>query len=200
MTRILAIDDDEGILFTLGAVARLAGWELSGFPDPNDGIKAFSREHFDLVLVDYHLPGMDGVLVVNALRKLAPRVPIVVLTVDERLELAERFRQAGADDFALKPIKAPDLISRLRVHLEPRQYRATEEDLPKGITQQTLDLVQDYLRRAEAPVTIEDISNGLKLAYQTTSRYLEYLADAGKVRVKLEYLQRGRPRKLFVWV
>lgn len=197
MARILAIDDDEGILYTLSAVARLAGWQLEGFQEPNEGIRAFTDGHFDLVMVDYHMPGMDGVLVVSALRKLDPRVPIVVLTVDDRLELAEKFRKAGADDFALKPIKAPDLISRLRLHLEPRLMRAVEEDLPKGISQQTLDMVQDLLTRHGQPISIEDVSHKLGLAYQTSSRYLEYLVEMGKAQVKLEYLQRGRPRKLF---
>jgi len=194
VTRILAIDDDEGVLFTLNAVAKLAGWELDGHKDPSEGVKAFQKGGFDLVLVDYHMPAMDGILVVKALRRFSAHVPIVVLTVDDRFELADRFRQAGADDFALKPIKALDLISRLRVHLRAHPSRP---DLPKGISEQTLDSIVEFVRQAGGPVSAEDVAERLGVAYQTANRYLEYLESTGRVRVQLEYLHRGRPRKLY---
>lgn len=197
MARILAIDDDAGILYTLKAVAGLAGWELTGFQDPRDGIRAYSTGSFDLVMVDYHMPGMDGVLAVRELRRIASHTPIVVLTVDDRLELAERFREAGASDFAVKPVKAPDLISRLRLHLEGRPAEKVPE-LPKSMSGQTLDMVFRFVRESTGPVSIEDVAGHLGLAYQTTSRYLEYLATLGKVEVSLQYLQRGRPRKLYL--
>lgn len=196
MTRILAIDDDAGILYTLKAVAGLAGWELIGYQNPREGIRAFGLAGFDLAIVDYHMPGMDGVLVVRELRRISPHTPIVVLTVDDRLELAERFRDAGADDFAVKPVKAPDLISRLRLHLHGRSADKIPE-LPKSMSEQTLEMVFRFVRESAGPVSIEDVAAKLGLAYQTTSRYLEYLATLGKVEVSLQYLQRGRPRKLY---
>lgn len=195
MIRILAIDDDEGILFTLGAVARLAGWDLRGFQNPQAGVKAFQAERYDLALVDYHMPAMDGVSVVRELRKSASGVPIVVLTVDDRMELADQFVAAGASDFAVKPIKAPDLISRLRLHLQTRPPVSVE--LPKGISEQTLDMVTRFVLETGRPVSAEDVSSELGLAYQTASRYLEHLSTSGHIQVRLEYLQRGRPRKLY---
>ena len=51
------------------------------------------------------------------LRALSHTVPIIVFTIDESQEVADQFLQAGASDFALKPIKAPDIISRIKLHL-----------------------------------------------------------------------------------
>ena len=60
------------------------------------------------------------------LRALSHTVPIIVFTIDESQEVADQFLQAGASDFALKPIKAPDIISRIKLHL-----RLLEREHPK---------------------------------------------------------------------
>ena len=67
----------------------------------------------------YHLPQVSGIRGVEMIRELDPDVPIIVFTIDESQEVAEQFMQAGASDFALKPIKAPDIISRIRLHIRP---------------------------------------------------------------------------------
>ena len=60
------------------------------------------------------------------LRALSHTVPIIVFTIDESQEVADQFLQAGASDFALKPIKAPDIISRIKLHLRPFRTRASK--------------------------------------------------------------------------
>src|SRR5690625_7306692 len=72
----------------------------------------------DLVLLDYHMPDWDGMHTTEEIRKISKSVPIIILTVDERQEIADSFLEAGATDFALKPIRAPDLISRIRIHIK----------------------------------------------------------------------------------
>lgn len=87
-----------------------------------EALAAYFAHNPDLVIVDYHMPRMDGVTLVTKLRAMDGNVPIVILTVDDRHELAAQFRAAGATDFALKPIKAPDLISRIEINLELSAY------------------------------------------------------------------------------
>ena len=117
MKRILAIDDDQDILYTLAAIGDMAGWTVKTTDSPTDALDILCGAEFDSVIVDYHMPEMDGIALVRAIRDMNADIPIVVLTVDDRMVLAERFRQAGADDFAVKPIKAPDFISRINLHL-----------------------------------------------------------------------------------
>ena len=110
--QILAVDDDNDILYTLGAIADLAGWKLHTATTGQEALLTYTTLSPDLIMVDYHMPGMDGVTLVRKIRALDGRVPIVILTVDDRHELAAQFRAAGASDFALKPV-GPDLISGL---------------------------------------------------------------------------------------
>ena len=76
--------------------------------DVEEGLALFRKHQPDIVLIDYHLPRINGIEGVRMLRRLSPTVPILVFTIDENQEVANRFLEAGATDFALKPIKAPD--------------------------------------------------------------------------------------------
>ena len=110
---ILAIDDNRDILYTLEQICRFQGWNpllAGGYEEAQQLIK---KERIDLILVDYHMPGMDGISVVREIRKKLPRTPIIVLTIEEEEQIMSRFMEAGADDYSVKPIKAIDLISSI---------------------------------------------------------------------------------------
>ena len=75
------------------------------------------------------------------LRKQSASVPIIVFTIDESQTVADTFLAAGASDFALKPIKAPDIVSRIRLHLRFAGQNRPEPALSKGISGGTLDII-----------------------------------------------------------
>ncbi len=58
--QILAVDDDTDIIYTLRAIAELAGWWLQTATSGKEALAAYSADPPDLVIVDYHMPGMDG--------------------------------------------------------------------------------------------------------------------------------------------
>ena len=193
--RILAVDDDEGILFTLEAIGRTAGWEVITTSVPLNALSIVEKQSPDVIVVDYHMPGMDGVALVRQIRAIDAGVPILVLTVDERMSLAERFREAGADDFAVKPVKAADFISRVRLHLERGRTQLSSNAMPKGLSPQTMAKVVAALSSGPGWMGAEAIANKVGIAYQTVWRYLDSLEADGKVRVRLVYGGRGRPAK-----
>src|SRR5690625_3601197 len=95
----------------------------------------------DLVLLDYHMPDWDGMHTTEEIRKINKNVPIIILTVDERQEIADSFLEAGATDFALKPIRAPDLISRISIHIKMTKLSREKNSttfVEKGINNATL--------------------------------------------------------------
>ena len=203
MIKILIIDDGEDIRYTLKEICALSGWETCEAANGKEGLEVFRREQPDLVLVDFHMPEMDGLATVKELRKRCQEVPIIVLTVDERQKVADAFLDAGASDFALKPIKAPDLICRLKVHLNMAQHLAQQKEdkqdiySVKGISRATLKLVMDYLRTCTEGAFIEEITDNVCLAYPTVHRYLMYLTDQGKVVVEADYGKVGRPKNRY---
>ena len=194
---ILSIDDEENIRFALGELFRFQGWEACCAPTVEKGIEQFRLHRPDIVLIDYHMPGINGVEGVRLLRKLSRTVPIIVFTIDESQEVADQFLQAGASDFALKPIKAPDIISRIKLHLRLLEREQPAQPLSKGLSEATLQLVLDSLKEGEDYMTVNEVAKSSGLAYQTVYRYLQYLMQNKKVEMVSIYGKVGRPRQLF---
>lgn len=200
--KILAIDDSKDILFAISAICEYENWEALTASHAIEGINLFKDKGANLILVDYHMPKVDGIETVKMLRNINKSVPIIVLTIEEKAEIADKFIKAGADDFALKPIKALDLIWRIKAHLKMNQIlNATENtdiEFRKGISPETLDIVLNYLNKNKEYTTIKKISQGTGLAYQTVHRYMQYLADHKKVKVTLHYGKKGRPKNRYI--
>lgn len=207
--RILIIDDHEPIRYMLSEICSFACWEAHVCSNGKEGMSAFQRDGADVILVDYHMPEMDGLTFVQEVRKLDDQVPVIVLTVDERQEVADRFLDAGASDFALKPVKAPDLISRILLHKRlieltqsMKNKSANQEDVfvTKGISKITLSHIADFMQSTNQPWLIEEISKELGLAYPTIYRYLTHLQQTGKVRTIIMYQNIGRPKNRYEWI
>ncbi|MCQ1531372.1 response regulator transcription factor [Lutispora saccharofermentans] len=211
---ILSIDDDKDILYALQAIFDFQGWRSVTACDVESGLKAFWQYNPDIILIDYHLPRINGIEGVRMLRQFSPHVPIIVFTIDENQEVADRFLEVGASDFALKPIKAPDLISRIHLHIRLMKQQANnlnqadmtqtqadnktaEERVVKGISPATLELMKQSMAEASKFLTAEDIADATGLAYQTTYRYLQYMEAENLVEVHVTYGKVGRPKNSY---
>jgi two-component system response regulator DctR len=197
MSKILAIDDNADILYTLQAIGEAAKFNMITVNDGFKALQLMQKSRFDLIMVDYYMPNINGLILVRKIRELDKDIPILVLTVDESVDLANKFINAGATDFANKPIKAADLISRVKLHLKLTKVKQTTEikgfQLPKGLTFSTLQLILDFLNQTDAPQTIDIISQETGLAYQTAHRYLNYLLNEHYITVEISYGKIGRP-------
>lgn len=200
---LLIIDDDEDIRFTLEEICDLGGYTVETTARGSEGLARVQARHFDLIIVDYHMPDWDGITTVKRLREVNKDLAILVLTVDERQEIADRFIAAGASDFALKPIKAVDLLSRIRLNLSvaamQRDMKSKQEQVyfEKGISGATLKLFLAYFKDQVAPVQLEDVVKAMGFAYQTTHRYIQYLVEQGQLHVEPLYGQVGRPKNTY---
>ncbi len=199
MKKILVIDDNEDVLYALKEVMLYKNWIPYTADSVQMGVNIFRSEAIDLVLIDYHMPVEDGMLGVQKLRALSASVPIIVLTVDENQSIADAFINKGASDFALKPIKAPDLLSRLSVHLAMAGEKNTSKCV-KGISPSTLIIIEEYMKKTEGEMTASQISEETALAYQTVHRYLRYLVEEKRVGIELRYGKVGRPTQYYVWL
>lgn len=195
---ILCIDDEEEICFALKTLFRTQNWETLTAYNVSTGVKLFSQRHPTIVLIDYHMPGINGVEGVRMLRKLSSTVPIIVFTIDESQEVADAFLEAGASDFALKPIKAPDIVSRIKLHLRMVEQRsAATGSYTKGISQGTMELILGCLRSGAQPMTANDIAGETGLAYQTVYRYLQHMTQQKLVAMDSVYGKVGRPKQMY---
>lgn len=203
-TKILVIDDNKDILFAISAICEFQKWIPITALNAKEGIDKYKENSPDIVLIDYHMPIMNGMEAVKELRKISSNVPIVVLTVEEKQEIADAFMDAGASDFALKPIKAPDLIARINVHLRLKNNIASNKkaykEYAKGISLGTLELIENYMKELNDYTSISAISKNTGLAYQTVHRYLQHLIDYDKVDVHQVYGKIGRPKQSYRWI
>lgn len=194
---ILAIDDNKDILYTLEQICRYQGWNPLLAAGYGEAEQYIGKENIDLVLVDYHMPGVDGITAVKFIRKKLPRVPIIVLTIEEEDEIVKRFMEAGADDYSLKPIKAIDLISRIKVHLQYHERKQYYEGHEKGISRVTLTKIENYLRECHDFEDIDALEEHTHVKKKTLYRYLQYLVKEGRVEQEYSYGDMGRPRTYY---
>ncbi|KGX90644.1 response regulator [Pontibacillus marinus] len=201
---ILIIDDDPSLRYMLTEICKHAGWDSEIAENGQKGVDLFQEGKYDLILVDYHMPEMDGIQTVKAIRSLHSQIPILVLTVDERQEIADRFLQEGANDFALKPVKAPDIISRIQLHVQLANLKGSQAQddnvySSKGISKNTLTHIEDYMKKQPEPSSVDEISKEVNLAYPTVYRYVTHLLNEGKVKQIDSHQKMGRPKKLYQW-
>lgn len=207
--RILIMDDDPSLRYMLNEIFAYVGWEPVTYTNGREGIAGFLSHGADIILVDYHMPELDGLETVRIIREHNEHVPILVLTVDERQEIADRFLDAGATDFALKPVKAPDLLARVQLHKRLLDMTKADKSNPntryevfvtKGISQSTLTYIARHLQACQEPSTVEEISLKLGLALPTVYRYMTYLISEGKVEPLPSYQKKGRPKNRYHWI
>ncbi|HEY2093526.1 MAG TPA: response regulator transcription factor [Thermoanaerobaculia bacterium] len=115
-TRILVVDDDDGIRDTLEQHLVVHGFDVIAARDGVEGFDRFSAARPDLVLSDLAMPRADGFALIQRIRATS-ETPIVVLSVRGGDVDKVRALDLGADDFVVKPFSAPELLARVRAQL-----------------------------------------------------------------------------------
>jgi len=113
MTRVLVVDDEPQIVRALRINLRARDYDVETAPDGATALRAATRYHPDLVVLDLGLPDMEGTDVIRGLRGWTP-IPIIVLS--GRVDSADKVNalDAGADDYVTKPFGIDELLARIR--------------------------------------------------------------------------------------
>jgi len=154
---ILVVDDDLITRKTLQKVLETSGCKVTATASGEEGIRLFSENMPDMVLLDVMMPGINGYETCIKLRKICHinHLPIIMLTGLNDVESVEEAFQAGATDFITKPINWPLLIQRVKYAL--RSYNLHNELIQQ---QQKIQQAQQIARLTyiELDETLEDIS------------------------------------------
>jgi two-component system response regulator AtoC len=123
MSRVLVIDDDASLRFTLEAVLSDAGLLVEACDGGTSGLAAFEARGADVVLTDMAMPGMDGMQVLERMRANDPSVPVLMLTAHGSERVAVAAMKAGAFDYIPKPFDPDELVLAVRRAAEWRELR-----------------------------------------------------------------------------
>lgn len=139
--RILLIEDDARVAAFLVKGLTESGYAVDHFSDGRIGMAAFEPETFDLVILDWMIPGADGLEVCEGIRKVSADIPILFLTVKDTTPDKVAGFEAGADDYLTKPFSFLELLARVRA-LMRRGSRVVDDltvgSLKMSITERTV--------------------------------------------------------------
>lgn len=168
--KIMIVDDNRTYLTIMHSiVANIGSHEIVEFAAPTEALLAAEAMEFDLVLVDYLMPEMDGVTFIRMLRKLPNHrdQPIVMVTMTEQRETRIAALDAGATDFLRKPVEPVELRARVSNLLALREAQTVMRDraawLAQEVAKATAELVEserDMIRRLSRAIDCRDGDTG----------------------------------------
>jgi two-component system response regulator FixJ len=129
---ILLVDDDKLILQSASLILRKSKYECSCFRDANSCLLKFSPRDCDLLITDIHMPEMSGIELLRKVKKIAPWIPVVIMTSYADIPKAVLAVKSGAFDFIEKPFEVERLIEVVAFALKQNHFN--DSDAGKALT------------------------------------------------------------------
>jgi two-component system response regulator FixJ len=129
---IFLVDDDKVILDSASFMLKKYNYECSCFNDANSCLLNFTPRDCDLLITDIHMPGIDGIELLNRVKKMAPWIPVVIMTSYADIPKAVHAVKSGAFDFIEKPFEVENFIEIVKLAL--RQNQLNDSDVGKPLT------------------------------------------------------------------
>ncbi len=220
---VLVVDDDVRVARINAAyVAKVPGFRVAAQAHSAAEALTFLASHrVDLILLDHYLPDENGLDLVRHLRQRGQGTDVIMVTAARDLATVQAAMRLGALQYLVKPFTFAGLRGRLEAYGALRRTLETggeaEQDevdrifgalaaagspneLPKGHSPTTADLVRRVLRSADGPLSTQQIADRAGISRQTAQRYLKLLDRAGRVTLALRYGETGRPEHRYTWL
>lgn len=149
---VLLIEDDQRLSDYIAKGLRESGHQVDVFADGRDGLHQAMYQQHDVLIIDWLLPGIDGLGIVKALRAADIATPILFLTSLSAVENRVQGLEAGADDYLGKPFVFAELLAR--VNALNRRPAARAEQTTLKVADLELDLVRRSVQRAGVAIEL----------------------------------------------
>ena len=145
MERILVVEDEAHLAWLIAEVLGEEGYDAEVAGDGRSALTRALSELFDLLIVDWMLPDLDGLKLVRRLRVAEVGVPVLMLTARGQVEDRVEGLDAGADDYLPKPFAFPELLARVRALTRRSPVESPDPVIRVGDV--TLDPTRHVVRR-----------------------------------------------------
>lgn len=216
MYRVLIVEDDPMVaMINEQYIARNKNFKVVGkCKDGNSALEFLDENEVDLLILDVYMPHIDGFETLRQIRKKQISVEAVMVTAANDRESLEEALHLGVVDYLVKPftfdrfqmalekfvshnnvLKDFNSLNQKNIDFIIESSRRKSGDIfPKGIQEKTLDLIMKYLKEnSEKWLTGDEIAQKIGLTGVTVRRYMNYLAQSGKVIGEMNYETGGRP-------
>lgn len=157
--KILIIDDEKNIRFTLKKSLE-NDYDIVTAVNGEDGLEKFSKQDFDLVLLDMKLPGMDGIDTLKRIKEEDKKANIIIITGFGSVDSAVETMKLGAIDYLNKPF-TPEEIKEIVNEVISRDELNLDED--------DLDSYEDHLKYAKSCINNQELEKGYKYLQEAVS-------------------------------
>ena len=128
VVRLLLVDDEARFVETLSKRLASRGFDVEGALDGPQALEMLDARPFDVVLLDVWMPGMDGLEVLKAIRRLHPSVKVVLLSGNVSIDAAVEGMRLGAANYLLKPVEIDELLVKVEEAFEKKRIEEDETD------------------------------------------------------------------------
>jgi two-component system, OmpR family, response regulator len=176
--RVLVVEDDSKIAVFISVGLRQAGFAVDHASNGEDGLHLALTEPYDAAVVDLMLPKLDGLSLIEELRRRKVNTPVLILSAKRTVDDRVKGLQAGGDDYLTKPFAFAELLARVQALI--RRASGTVEPTRLTVGDISLDLLTREVARAAQRIDLQPREFAL----------LEYLMrNAGRVVSKTMILE-----------
>lgn len=216
MYKVLIVEDDPMVaMINEQYIGHNKNFQVIGkCKDGKSALEFLERNEVDLLILDVFMPRMDGFETLRRIREKQIFVDAIMVTAANDRESLEEALRLGIVDYLVKPftferfqmalhkftsqhnaLKDLDTLNQKSIDfIIDNARKKNEENHPKGIQDKTLGLILEHLKEnKEEWLTGDEIAEKVGLTGVTVRRYMNYLAEAGKVLGEMNYETGGRP-------
>lgn len=216
MYKVLIVEDDPMVaMINEQYIKRNKNFEIVG--KCNNGLSALDfieNNTVDLLILDVFMPKMDGFETLRQIRNKQITVDAIMVTAANERESLEEALHLGIVDYLVKPftfdrfqmalekyiaqnnaLRDIEKLNQKNIdHIIDNSRKKSDNLFPKGIQEKTLELIMEYLNANKSIwFTGDEIAEKVNLTGVTVRRYMNYLAESGRVVSEMNYETGGRP-------
>ena len=169
-SRIYVVDDDEAVRDSLSMLLETAGHEVRSFATGESFLAACNDQCEGCVILDVHMPDLDGAAVYRALQARGRHPPVIFLTAYGTIPLSVQAIKSGALDYLTKPVDGTLLLERVQEALRQDEQQRARDEANSELHERVATLTSrehDVMTLAVAGLTNKEIAKRLQISHRT---------------------------------